>query len=56
MYNITVSKITYQLKGNRTYKQKQKLFTTATNDLINEMLRLKAIYKEFNYIIEFNKS
>ena len=56
MYDIIIYKMMYQTKQNRTYKNKLKIATYKTDDLINKMLELKQIYKDFSYIIEFNKS
>lgn len=57
MYNITVNKITYKEENNKTKKQVIKLYniTVDAENLVNKMLELKKIYKDFNYNITFDK-
>lgn len=56
VYQVTVYKMTYQNKNDRQYKNKIRIASYSTNNIIDKMLSLKKIYKDFNYIIEFNKS
>ena len=58
MYQITVSKMTYQKENNKTKKKAIKIasYMTDGQKLVNKMIELKKIYKDFNYIIDFKKS
>ena len=58
MYTITVKKIIFSKINGRTKKQLLNIETINNIDIINlppKILELKKIYKDFNYIIDFNK-
>ena len=57
MYQITVNKILYTktTKGIKTNSVKIMSENTTESNLINRMLELKRIYKDFDYNMEFVK-
>ena len=50
--------MTYQKENNKTKKKAIKIasYMTDGQKLVNKMIELKKIYKDFNYIIDFKKS
>ena len=57
MYKITIQKAIYTKTPRGTKTTFKTILTTETteNNLINKMLELKRLYKDFNYKIDFVK-
>lgn len=57
MYQITVKKMLYTKENNRTKKKAIKIasYSTLEKNLTNKLIELKKIYKDFNYILDFEK-
>lgn len=57
MYKITIQKAIYTKTPRGTKKTFKNILTTETteNNLIEKMLELKRLYRDFNYKIEFVK-
>lgn len=57
MYQITINKVLYTKTTRGTHKDFVRILTTKTtkDNLVNRLIELKHIYKDFNYNIEFVK-